>query len=341
MIEVERLTKRYGNFVAVEDLTFSVEKGEIMGFLGLNAAGKTTTMRILTGFFPPTSGAARIGDYDVFTDSIKVREIVGYMPERVPLYLNMTVEGYLDFVADIKRVPLKEKSSRLDYVYERCGLHNVRNKIIHKLSKGYKQRVGLAQAIIHDPEILILDEPTSGLDPRQIKEVRDLIKDFEGERTIILSTHILPEVSQVCSKVAIINQGRLVAIDSPSNLSLRFDEMRGYREISIKVKEKDKSQVVSVLEKVNGIEKVEIDSENDNTVLYRLRAQVKDGICEEISSAVVNKGWGLISLTPVNLSLEDVFLKLTDEDKDSVNEDEDSVNEDEDKNNEEEEGEEE
>jgi len=313
MIEVEKLTKKYGSFVAVDSLTFSVEKGEILGFLGLNAAGKTTTMRMLTGYFPPTDGTAKVGEYDVFTDSIKVRKIVGYMPERIPLYFNMTVEGYLDFVADIKKVDIADKSRRLDYVYERCGLADVRHKLISKLSKGYRQRVGLAQAIIHDPQVLILDEPTSGLDPKQIKDVRDLIKNFRGERTIILSTHILPEVSQVCSKVVIINQGKLVAIDTPENLSDRFDKMRGYREISLKVREKNKSEVMGVLNKVNGVNKIEVQSEDDNLIHYRILTEVKDKILEEISSAIVSREWGLLEIAPVHMSLEDVFLKLTDE----------------------------
>mgnify|MGYP000886605255 CR=1 FL=1 len=316
MIEVENLTKRYGNFVAIDKLNFTVDTGEILGFLGLNAAGKTTTMRVLTCYFPPTEGTARVCGYDVFGESIKVREKIGYMPERVPLYNNMSVQEYLDFIADIKKVDMSKKADRLDYVYSRCGLLDVKGNLIKNLSKGYRQRVGLAQALIHDPEVLILDEPTSGLDPRQIKEVRDLIKGFKGERTIILSTHILSEVSQVCTRVIIINQGKLIAIDTPENLSNRFDKMRGYREISVKVREKNKDDVVKVLRSVKGVNEVTIEQDCGSSGEYKLKSDVKDEILESISSLVTEKKWGLLSISPVHLSLEDVFLKLTEGQKD-------------------------
>jgi len=311
MIEVENLTKRYGDFLAVDKLTFSVDKGEILGFLGLNAAGKTTTMRMLTCYFPPTEGTAKVCGHDVFDESIRVREKVGYMPERVPLYNNMTVGDYLDFVADIKKLDFRKKSERLDYVFSRCGLEDAKDKLIRKLSKGYRQRVGLAQALIHDPQVLILDEPTSGLDPRQIREVRDLIKSFKGERTIILSTHILSEVSQVCSRVIIINQGKLVAIDTPENLSERFDKMRGYREISLKIREANKDEVVKTLRGVKGIHEVIMGKTDSDTGEYTLKTEVKDEIPEAVSSLVIEKKWGLMSIHPEHMNLEDVFLKLT------------------------------
>jgi ABC-2 type transport system ATP-binding protein len=272
-------------------------------------------MRILTCYFPPTSGNAKVCGYDVFTESLKVREKVGYMPERVPLYQNMTVEEYISFVADIKKVPSDKKEDRLEYVYTRCGLEDVTGKLIRKLSKGYRQRVGLAQALVHDPEVLILDEPTSGLDPKQIREVRDLIQGFKGERTIILSTHILPEVSQVCSRVVIINKGKLIAIDTPANLSERFDKMRGYREISLKVREQNKQDVTDVIKSVKGVTGISLEKDCGETGEYMLKTEVNDSIPECISSVITEKKWGLLSIAPVHMSLEDVFLKLTEKEE--------------------------
>ena len=209
MIEVENLTKRYGNFTAIEDVTFNVAEGEVVGFLGPNAAGKTTTMRILTGFMPATDGTAKVAGYEVFENSIDVRRQIGYMPENVPLYTEMTVRSYLHFMAKVKRVHRKRRRERVKFAIEACGLEDYRNRIIGKLSKGYRQRVGLAQALVHDPQVLILDEPTIGLDPRQIIEIRNLIKSLGGEHTVILSTHILPEASMICNRIIIINEGRI------------------------------------------------------------------------------------------------------------------------------------
>jgi len=219
MIDVENLTKRYGDFTAIKDLSFRVGKGEIVGFLGPNGAGKTTTMRILTGFLPATSGMVTVSGFDIFSDPMNVKKRVGYLPEHPPVYTEMPVDGYLRYVAKIKGVPRKKREGALDYVVERCGLSDVRRQIIGKLSKGYKQRVGLAQAMIHDPEVLILDEPTIGLDPKQIIEIRGLIKSLAGNHTIILSTHILPEVTMVCQRVLIIDRGRIVADDTLENLT--------------------------------------------------------------------------------------------------------------------------
>ena len=214
MIKVEGLTKRYGDVTAIEDLSFQVEKGEIVGFLGPNGAGKTTTMRIITGFLPSTDGTVSVAGHDIFEKPMEVKKKIGYLPEHPPLYADMTVAGYLKFVSKIKGVPRSARADAIDRMVERCGLKDVRKKIIGKLSKGYRQRVGLAQAMIHDPEVLILDEPTIGLDPKQIIEIRELVKSLAGDQTIILSTHILPEVTMICQRCLVINQGRIVADDS-------------------------------------------------------------------------------------------------------------------------------
>ena len=214
MIKVEGLTKRYGDVTAIEDLSFQVEKGEIVGFLGPNGAGKTTTMRIITGFLPSTEGIVTVSGHDIFEKPMEVKKQIGYLPEHPPLYADMTVAGYLKFVSKIKGLPRSARADAIDRMLERCGLKDVRKKIIGKLSKGYRQRVGLAQAMIHDPEVLILDEPTIGLDPKQIIEIRELVKSLAGDQTIILSTHILPEVTMICQRCLIINQGRIVADDS-------------------------------------------------------------------------------------------------------------------------------
>ena len=214
MIKVEGLTKRYGDVTAIEDLSFQVQKGEIVGFLGPNGAGKTTTMRIITGFLPSTDGTVSVGGHDIFQKPMEVKKKMGYLPEHPPLYADMTVAGYLKFVSKIKGVPRAARGDAIDRVVERCGLKEARKKIIGKLSKGYRQRVGLAQAMIHDPEVLILDEPTIGLDPKQIIEIRELVKSLAGDQTIILSTHILPEVTMICQRCLVINQGRIVADDS-------------------------------------------------------------------------------------------------------------------------------
>ena len=219
MIKVEGLTKRYGDVMAIEDLSFQVRKGEIVGFLGPNGAGKTTTMRIITGFLPSTEGTVSVSGYDIFEKPLEVKKRIGYLPEHPPVYADMTVAGYLKFVAKIKGVPRSGRAESMDRVIKRCGLKEVRNTIIGKLSKGYRQRVGLAQAMIHDPEVLVLDEPTIGLDPKQIIEIRELIKALAGEHTIILSTHILPEVTMICQRCLIIDQGRIVADDSLANLT--------------------------------------------------------------------------------------------------------------------------
>jgi ABC-2 type transport system ATP-binding protein len=252
MIEVEHLNKAYGSTVAIRDVSFRVEPGEILGFLGPNGAGKTTTMRILAGYLPATTGTARVADYEVHTDSMAVRQRIGYLPETPPLYLDMTVEGFLYFVARIKGVPAGERTARVASAMQRCNILEKRQVLIRKLSKGFRQRVGIAQAIVHDPPVIILDEPTVGLDPRQIIEVRNLIKGLAGEHTIILSTHILPEVSMTCDRVAIINQGRIVATDTPENLR---SQLVGQLAYAVEIRgELDQAQIL--LATIPGVEKV-------------------------------------------------------------------------------------
>ncbi len=303
MIEVEHLTKYYGDVPAIQDVTFQVDRGEVLGFLGPNAAGKTTTMRILTGFMPPSSGTARVAGYDVFQDSIEVRKRIGYLPETVPLYPEMTVHGYLDFVARLRHVENREH--RIWEVMERIGLDDWADELIGKLSKGYRQRVGIAQALVHDPEILILDEPTLGLDPKQIIEVRELIRELGEDHTIILSTHILPEVSQTCQRVIIINQGRIVAVDTPERLTAR---LKGAERIFVQLAKPDE-RVVSTLLHIDGITAVEARGHG----AFEVEAALGVDRRAQIADVAVKNGWGLLELRPMGMSLEDIFLQLTTE----------------------------
>src|ERR1700722_7662940 len=252
VIEVQDLTKEYGSVKAVDHVSFTVNKGEILGFLGPNGAGKTTTMRILTGFMPATSGTARVAGFDVFTDSIEVRRRIGYLPENPPLYSDMTVADYLDFVARIKGVGPDKRRQRVDEAMEKTNIGDKRNELIKRLLRGYKQRVGLSQALVHDPEVIILDEPTVGLDPKQIIEVRHLIKGLAGSHTIILSTHILPEVSMTCDRVVIINRGRIAAIDTPANLTT---QLKGGQHVSVEVAA-DQNAVCAAIREMPGVRKV-------------------------------------------------------------------------------------
>jgi ABC-2 type transport system ATP-binding protein len=305
MIEVEHLTKRYGQIPAVSDVSFSVEKGEILGFLGPNGAGKTTTMRILTCYSPATSGTVRVAGYDVFTQSLEVRRRIGYLPERVPLYKDMTVDAYLGFVARLKSVPARERKAKLEEVETNCGIRDISNRIIGKLSRGYAQRVGIAQALLNDPEVLILDEPTVGLDPNQIVEIRHLIKNLAGKRTIILSTHILPEVSMICDSVAIINEGRIVAKDSLSRL-----ESNRQMKMSLLVRGPTE-KVMAALSAVDGVgEAVRVGGSTEST---RFEVTFKSGADarEKVSATIVKNGWGLIELRPETVSLEDIFIRAT------------------------------
>lgn len=303
MIEVKNLTRYYGDVPAIRDVSFSVQKGEILGFLGPNGAGKTTTMRILTGFLPPSDGTARVAGFDVFEDSLEVRRRVGYMPETVPLYPEMTVRGYLDFMATIRKA--KDRRAQVEKVMEICNIADKAETLIGKLSKGYRQRVGLAQALAHDPEVLILDEPTIGLDPKQIIEVRELIKSLGGERTIILSTHILPEVSQTCGRVLIINDGKIVAEDTPERLTSR---LKGAERIHLEV-ENPSDELPLRLKKVDGV--LSVESHGDGA--YEVECALGKDLRPEIARAVIEGGWSLRELRSVTMSLEEVFLKLTTE----------------------------
>ncbi len=307
MIEVKNLTRYYGQKPAIQDVTFNVEKGEVLGFLGPNAAGKTTTMRILTCYMPATDGTAKVAGFDVFEQSMEVRRRIGYLPENPPLYREMTVEGYLRFVGKIKGVDSRDLKRRVDEVMDRTNITNVRKSIIGKLSKGYRQRVGLAQALVHDPEVLILDEPTVGLDPKQIIDVRKLIKELGGDHTVILSTHILPEVSQTCSRVVIINEGRVVAEDTPEDLTRR---LQGNEKIYLEV-EGPAEAVENQLKGLSVVSMVQREKEHDGRVAFVVESVPNEDIRKDLAKTIVQNGWGLFELRPVGMSLEEVFLRLT------------------------------
>ncbi len=311
MIQVEGLTKRYAHHVAVNNISFSVAKGDIVGFLGPNGAGKTTTMRILTCFMPPTSGKVTVAGFDVFENGYEVKKHIGYLPEAPPLYPEMSVKGYLTFVARLKNLPGGEIAKRTEQVMERCAVADVKNRLISKLSKGYRQRVGLAQAIIHNPDVLILDEPTSGLDPKQINETRELIKSLAGEHTIILSTHILPEVEAVCEKVIIIDKGRLVATDSVERLKTRGSMGTA---IQIQVDTAGAADALAVrqrLEQVPGVSKVLEKAVSGDRFVYEIESLQGQNPRPDAARAIVNAGWNLLELKSTTLSLEDIFLELT------------------------------
>jgi ABC-2 type transport system ATP-binding protein len=310
LIEVEDLTKAYGPVTAVDHVSFTVNPGEILGFLGPNGAGKTTTMRILTGYIPATSGTARISGFDVFEDSLEVRRHIGYLPEAPPVYLDMTVEAYLDFVLRIKNVPTDKRRARLDEALQKTGLGDKRHELIKRLSRGYKQRVGLAQALVHDPDVIILDEPTVGLDPKQIIEVRNLIKGLAGDHTIILSTHILPEVSMTCDRVVIINKGKIVAVDTPQNLTT---QLKGSQKIHVDVAAPEKP-LSELLSKIPGANRVELSTHPGGHLTATIEAAAGHDIRSEIAAQIVQKGWPLYELRGISLSLEDIFLQLTTDD---------------------------
>tara|TARA_B100000029_G_scaffold516797_2_gene634470 strand:+ start:62604 stop:63551 length:948 start_codon:yes stop_codon:yes gene_type:complete len=308
VIEVKDLTKKYGSFTAVQNVNFEVEKGEILGFLGPNAAGKTTTMRVLTCFMPATIGTVRVAGFDTFRQSLEVRRRVGYLPENVPLYLDMRVRSYLDFIARIKDIPSSERRKAVNRAIDLTALGEVENRIIGHCSKGFRQRVGIAQALIHDPEVLILDEPTNGLDPKQINEVREVIKGLAGDHTIILSSHILPEVSKTCERVLIINQGRIVAGDTPSNLDAR---LRGSHSIVVQVGGPVK-EIMGMLKKIDGVVEVKTRSSiADGLWEYEIDVIPGQDLRPSIASSVVGNGWDLVELTTLGMSLEEIFLELT------------------------------
>ena len=312
MITVQDLTKRYARTTAVDHISFSVTKGQIVGFLGPNGAGKTTTMRMLTCFFPPTAGTANVAGFDVLEQPLEVRRHIGYLPESPPLYLEMETIEYLRFVGRLKGLAGAELEKRVTYVLDRCAIGDVRNKLLGKLSKGYRQRVGLAQAIIHNPDVLILDEPTSGLDPKQINETRELIRSLAGGHTIILSTHILPEVEQTCEQVLIINKGKLVATDSVQNLQARA---RGAESVVVEVGGRTGDfhapLVQQSLEQTAGVSRVVVKEQFERGAVFEIEASKGQLVRGDLARAVVESGWDLNELRSSAMSLEEIFLQLT------------------------------
>jgi ABC-2 type transport system ATP-binding protein len=307
VIEVDHLTKVFNGRKAVDGISFTVQKGEILGFLGPNGAGKTTTMRILTCYMPASDGTARIAGYDVFDDSIEVRRRIGYLPENPPLYPEMTVASYLHFVAKIKGAPSARRKSTVDDVMQKCSIGDVRDRIISKLSKGYKQRVGLAQALLNNPEVLILDEPTIGLDPKQIHDVRSLIKSLAGDHTVILSTHILPEVSMTCNRVVIIHNGKVVAMDTPTGLT---NQMKGAEKVALSVNG-PRPAVIEKLQAIDGVLGVKVEGEGDGGPSnYMVECKLQSDLRGILARAIVSQGWDLLELRGVSMSLEDVFINL-------------------------------
>lgn len=312
MIEVKDLTKRYGDARGIDNLSFEVAKGEVLGFLGPNGAGKTTTMRILTGFMPATSGSAVVAGYDIFEDSLKVRSRLGYLPETVPLYTDMQVPVYLRFVAGLKEVPWKKINHRVDEIMEQVGLTHMAHKFIGELSKGYRQRVGLAQALINDPEVLILDEPTIGLDPKQIVEIRSLIKNLGGERTVILSSHILPEISMLCERVIIIDEGRLKANDTPDNL---MRQLSGDSRVRARIGGPSKN-IQPELEKIKGVKAVLREGGGaGDTQSYVVDFDNGYQASSRLAKAVIEREWDLHELSPVKMTLEDIFIHIVTEEE--------------------------
>ncbi len=307
MIEVEGLTKRYGPTLAVSDVTFEVRKGEVLGFLGPNGAGKTTTMRVITGYLPPTSGKVRVADHDVVEESLEARRHTGYLPENPPVYTDMRVSEYLAFVGRIKGVAGRDLRNRIREVSQTCAIAEVQSRQIGKLSKGYRQRVGLAQALIHNPDVLILDEPTAGLDPKQIIETRELIRGLAGQHTVVLSTHILPEVSKTCDRVVVINNGKVVAVGAPDELTQR---LQGFETVLVTA-EGPGGEMKARLERVEGVTLVEERDAANNRVTFEVHAGKERDVRAELARAVVESQWSLFELRTSGMSLEDIFLKLT------------------------------
>jgi len=307
VISVENLTKRYAAKTAIESMSFRVEKGEILGFLGPNGAGKTTTMRIITGYMPSTDGTVKVDGFDVADQPLEVRRRIGYLPENPPLYPEMTVIGYLKFVAKLKGAGGAKVQDAVNRAMEKLNLSDVQGRIISKLSKGYKQRVGIAQALLNDPPVLILDEPTIGLDPKQIHEVRELIKGLAHSHTVVLSTHILPEVEQTCHRVIIIDKGKIVAVDTPQNLR---SQIQGVARVFIEV-EGPSADILAAVKSVPGVADVRVVSQTDGRSSLHVDGESGRDIRTDVARTVVNGGWGLLALQAENMSLEDIFIKLT------------------------------
>src|SRR3989454_9183323 len=310
MIEVQDLTKGYGPTVAVSGVSFEAQKGEVLGFLGPNGAGKTTTMRVITGYLPPSSGKVRVAGYDVVEEPLEAKRRTGYLPELPPVYPDMTVVEYLAFVARIKGVPRREIKKRIAETSERVAITDVQARQIGKLSKGYRQRVGLAQALIHNPEVLVLDEPTAGLDPKQIIETRELIKNLAGQHTVVLSTHTLPEVSKTCQRVVVINAGKIVAEGPPEDLKHGWE---GFEAVLVTA-EGPQEEMKSKLERVSGVNLVEPREVVDGRATFEVHAEKGNDVRAELARAIVESQWKLFELRTSGMSLEDIFLKLTTED---------------------------
>ena len=317
MISAKGLCKNFGRVQAVRDVTFEVEKGEIVGFLGSNAAGKTTTMRMLTCYFPPSAGTATVAGFDIFNQSLDVRRNVGYLPENVPLYTDMPVDYFLDFVAALKGVPGRERDEKVDSAINRCGLRPVAEKRIGELSKGYRQRVGIAQAIITDPPVLILDEPTVGLDPKQIIDIRNLIKSFGGKSTVILSTHILHEIEKVCDRILLINKGEILAYDTLENLAERLQKQYT---LNLEVKG-NTEKVKGILKEINGVSKITDQGKTDKGIYkYRMKISKDAGVRENISRSLSSQDYQLLGMQVEQMSAEDIFRKMVpDRDKNTTN----------------------
>ncbi|MDE3178327.1 MAG: ATP-binding cassette domain-containing protein [Acidobacteriota bacterium] len=307
MIEVQQLTKRYGPTLAVSDVTFEAKKGEVLGFLGPNGAGKTTTMRVITGYLPPTSGIVKVAGYDVVEESIEARKRTGYLPEIPPVYTDMRVSEYLAFAGRIKGVPRRDLARRMAEVSEKCAIGDVQRRPIGKLSKGYRQRVGLAQALIHNPDVLVLDEPTAGLDPKQIIETRELIRGLAGQHTVILSTHILPEAAKTCDRVVVINDGKVVAQGTPEELMRR---QQGFEAVLVTA-EGPGGEIRARLERVEGVNQVDERGAADGQVTFEVHAAKDKDVRGELARAIVESQWRLLELRSSGMSLEDIFLKLT------------------------------
>jgi|TARA_B100000959_G_scaffold287531_1_gene373626 ABC-2 type transport system ATP-binding protein len=309
LIELKNITKYYGDFPAVTNISFKIEKGEIVGLLGPNGAGKSTTMKMITGFMPPTSGELSVGGNDIVSQSIEARRRIGYLPETVPLYTDMTVYSYIEYMGLLRGLNKKNIKSKIDNVIEICKLEDYRNSLISKLSKGFRQRVGISQAIIHEPEVLVLDEPTIGIDPNQVVETRQLIKNLSGEHTLILSSHILPEVSSICERVLIIHEGEIAASDTIENLS---SLMSGKNKVEADIIGSPQA-IVAELEKINGVKSVQfsINKSSNEFSTFSIESEINSDIRSEISKIIINNDWGLIRLQSMGMSLEDIFLQIT------------------------------
>ena len=317
MIEVKHVTKKYGNFTAVDDINFTIKNDEIVGFLGPNGAGKSTTMNMITGYIEPTSGKIIVNDYEISKDPKKVKRQIGYMPESTPLYNDLTVREFVNYMADLKYVKRKDKKEKVDKVLQDVGLTDVQKKLIRNLSRGYKQRVSMAGALIGDPKVLILDEPTVGLDPKQITEIRDLIRKLGKNHTVILSSHILSEVSQICEKVIIINKGKVLAVDTPTNLEEKFEEEN---RIFVTV-EDEKNKIDRVAKKIKNLKSIEfIKDKNDGTKQYELIADKSTDLRKEIFNLFPKNDINILELKKSEITLEDAFLKLISQKENEVEE---------------------